>query len=124
MGIKNKNVAEIVEVKEVRYGQIWFIKARDINGNLQHGNRPVIIVSNDKNNLFSPTVNVIPLTSKLDKKKLPVHSNINSTIVTSISLAEQITTINKGDLLNCVGECSEEEIRQFKICLLIQLNLL
>lgn len=29
--------------------------------------------SADRNNLYSPTLNVIPIASKLRKKKLPIH---------------------------------------------------
>ncbi len=41
-------------------------------GSIQVGYRPIFIISDDKNNLYSPTSNVIPITSKLRKKKFPI----------------------------------------------------
>lgn len=36
-------------------------------GSLQAGFRPVLIVSNDKANQYSPVINIIPITSKKRK---------------------------------------------------------
>ena len=109
---------------EIKYGQIWFIKNnREFSNNIQAGARPAIIVSNDDNNLHSPTVNVIPLTCQ-DKKDLPVHTIITSAPYDSVALSEQIFTINKSDLVRCVGVLSKREVRRLKICMMIQLNLL
>lgn len=108
---------------EVKYGQIWYIKSQELNGSIQGGKRPVIIVSNDENNLFCPTVNVVPITTR-EKNDLPVHTFIYSSPFKSTAMAEQITTINKIDLIDCIGSLSKKEIRKLKICMLIQLNLL
>ena len=107
----------------VKYGQIWYIKIQESKGSIQGGTRPVIIVSNDENNTYCPTVNVIPITTR-EKNELPVHTFIYSSPFKSTALAEQITTINKSELLNCIGELSRKEIRKLKICIMIQLNLL
>ena len=107
----------------VKYGQIWYIKTQESKGSIQGGTRPVIIVSNDENNTYCSTVNVIPITTK-NKNELPVHTFIYSSPFKSTALAEQITTINKSELLNCIGELSRKEIRKLKICIMIQLNLL
>ena len=107
----------------VKYGQIWYIKTQESKGSIQGGTRPVIIVSNDENNTYCPTVNVIPITTR-EKNELPVHTFIYSSPFKSTALAEQITTINKSELLNCIGELSRKEVRKLKICMMIQLNLL
>ena len=107
----------------VEYGQIWYIKTQELKGSIQGGTRPVIIVSNDENNTYCSTVNVIPITTK-NKNELPVHTFIYSSPFRSTALAEQITTINKSELLSCIGEISRKEIRKLKICIMIQLNLL
>ena len=107
----------------VKYGQIWYIKTQELKGSIQGGTRPVIIVSNDENNTYCSTVNVIPITTK-NKNELPVHTSIYSSPFKSTALAEQITTINKSELLNCIGELSRKEVRKLKICMMIQLNLL
>jgi len=45
----------------------------DIGGSVYKGTRPVLVISNNKNNQYSPTVNVIPFTTKMDKRRLPIH---------------------------------------------------
>lgn len=111
-------------MEEIRWGQIWYIKARDKNGHLQYGERPAIIVSNDIGNNHSPMVNVVPLTSNLYKKPIPTHCEIISAPLPSIALCEQVVPIDKTDLINCVGECKTFEMRQVKICLMIQFNII
>ena len=111
-------------MEEIKYGQIWYMQKRDAQGHIQQGDRPVLIVSNDINNNHSPIVNVVPLTSNLDKKPLPTHCEIISSPHKSIALCEQIMTINKDELINCIGECKTFEMRQIKICLMIQFKII
>jgi mRNA-degrading endonuclease toxin of MazEF toxin-antitoxin module len=68
------------------------------------------IVSNDENNKYAPTVQVIPLSSKVNKV-LPVHVAIgmeNGIEKPSIALPEQETTIDKIDLVSKVGKCIDQ----------------
>ena len=60
---------------------------------IQGGERPCVIVSNNRGNRYSPNVTIIPLTSR-DKKVLPTHVTIKS-YNNSTALAEQIMTIPK-----------------------------
>lgn len=57
----------IISETPVKYGQIWYIKTQESKGSIQGGTRPVIIVSNDENNTYCPTVNVIPITTRGEK---------------------------------------------------------
>lgn len=56
-----------------RCGDIfWAQLYEDMHGgSLQTGFRPVLIVSNDKANQYSPVVTIVPITSKIGKKRLP-----------------------------------------------------
>jgi mRNA interferase MazF len=90
-------------------GEIWFAELHPMGRSIQSGKRPVIIVSNEKNNLFSPTVNVVPITSK-SKNNLPVHVAVGSDCglpFASTALAEQIMTISKDQLISKIGKCTE-----------------
>ena len=113
----------VISETPVKYGQIWYIKTQESKGSIQGGTRPVIIVSNDENNTYCPTVNVIPITTR-EKNELPVHTFIYSSPLKSTALTEQIATINKSELLSCIGELSRKEVRKLKICIMIQLNLI
>ena len=59
-----------------RNGDIFMAKLEeDVDGgSIQAGLRPVLIVSNDKANQFSPVITIVPITSKIiGKKKIPTH---------------------------------------------------
>lgn len=89
--------------KTIKRGEIYYAKLNGI-GNQQIGTRPVIIYSNNINNKFSPIINVIPLSTEL--KDLCVHVKIEGCGLKapSMAMAEQITTINKDQLLNKIGK--------------------
>lgn len=93
----------------VKCSDIWMANISDKSGSIQCGHRPVFIISNDKNNQYSSTINVLPMTSKMNKRNLPCHVEIwnyrkyglakPSTIMT-----EQIMTIEKYDLRYYIGK--------------------
>lgn len=109
---------------EIKFGDIWYVDNAQATGHAQQGFRPWVIVSNDINNAYSPMVNAIPLTTSLCKKPLPTHCEILSGPQKSIALCEQVKTLNKSQLISKIGHCANWEIRQIKICLMIQFNLL
>lgn len=74
-------------------------------GNLVFGGmHPAIIVSNDRCNKYSPSVTIVPMTSKR-KKYLPTHVNLCGFGLrrAGIALCEQVTTIDKTQITKKVG---------------------
>lgn len=107
----------------VRRGDIFFVqKSWDQEGNEQHFGRPGVVVSNDKNNFYSGTVEVVFCTTKR-KKYLPTHVLIDSTNIKSTVLCEQITTIDKGRLGRYIGTCTPEEMDRISAAIMISLSL-
>lgn len=89
-----------------RYGDIfWADLGDDADGSLQAGGRPVLVISNNKANQYSPVITIIPITSKMCKAGLPTHVLIKECGLKkpSIALAEQITSINKERLGRKIG---------------------
>lgn len=89
-----------------RRGDIFIAVLDEVSeGSLQAGVRPVLIVSNDKANEHSPVITVVPITSKMTKKKLPTHVLIERCGLScpSVALAEQITSISKSKLMRRMG---------------------
>lgn len=79
-------------------------------GSEQCGYRPVIILQNDKGNLYSPTVIVAIITSK-SKKLLPTHVCFYDPDILDLPSTiclEQIKTIDKSRLTNYRGNVREE----------------
>lgn len=96
-----------------RFGEIWMAHLNEI-GSVQGGYRPVFIVSNDLNNEYSPTVNIIPLTSRVNKRNLPVHVYLGKyeaygLKVPSTMLIEQIATVNVESLDRKIGCVSDAQ---------------
>lgn len=57
-----------------KFGEIYFAKLPvQIDSRIQQGYRPVLVVSNDKNNYYSTVLSVVPLTSSKSKHQLPTH---------------------------------------------------
>ena len=90
----------------IKRGDIFYADLNPVVGSEQGGVRPVLIVQNDIGNTHSPTVIVVPITSSKVKSKLPTHLNLSEPkflIDGSITLAEQIRTIDKARLKSYVG---------------------
>ena len=101
-----------------RIGDIYMARLdMDTEGSLQSGIRPVLVISNDKANQYSPVITIIPITSNTGKKRLPTHVFIRGCglLQQSIVLVEQITSLNQTRLLRKIGSIQrtvyEEKIR-------------
>lgn len=92
--------------------EIWMCDLGSNGVGIQSGYRPVLILSNDRNNLFAPTVNVAPLTTKMNKRNLPVHVELwdyraYGLLAPSTILIEQITTVHVNALERRIGQITD-----------------
>ena len=107
------------------FGEIWMCRLKG-EGSIQGGYRPVFVLSNDKNNTFSTTLNVIPLTSKMNKRRLPIHVELldykrYGLRSPSTMMAEQTTTIKVDSLDRRIGVIGDSKtLTQIKVALSIQ----
>lgn len=121
---KNKDVEFIgAENRYVKCGDIWMANLEG-DGSIQSGHRPVFILSNDKNNKHSTVMNVIPMTTKMNKRNLPCHVEIwdhkkYGLTAPSTLLIEQITTIKKENLRYHMGEIKDIDMLM-RICRAMQ----
>ena len=92
----------------VRRGEIYYADLSPVVGSEQGGIRPVLIVQNDVGNKFSPTVIAAAITSQADKNNLPTHISLPSSNCglqkDSTVLLEQVRTIDKRRLKECMGQ--------------------
>ena len=107
--------------QNIRRGDI-FLAELSGKGSQQTGVRPVIVYSNNTNNMFSPTLNVIPLSAEL--KSLCVHVLIEGCGLRepSMALLEQITTINKTQVRQKIGKLTLDHMREIDRAADIQLG--
>jgi mRNA interferase MazF len=93
----NKNI----NVYTTQY-EVWLADLQ-ADGSVQGGRRPVVILSNNLQNKFSPTVMVAPTTGSKTKRPLPTHVELIASeigfVKDSVLLCEQTTSINKHRLI-------------------------
>ena len=116
--------------KIVKRGQIYWVDfgTDNIIGSEQRNKRPAIVISNDLGNKYSPVVSIAIITSQLTKAKLPTHIEIETTkenglTKKSIILTEQIKTIDKQRLIDCIGYVNSYDMLKVDKAIEISLGL-
>ena len=108
---------------DVKRGEIYYISRGGYNtGSEQQADRPGVIVSNDKNNKNSQTLEVVYLTTQ-PKNELPTHCTIRSTGRVSTVLCEQIHTVAVERIGRYIGVCTVQEMQNIDIGLMISSGL-
>ena len=98
----------------MKRGDLYFADLDPVIGSEQGGMRPVLIIQNDLGNRFSPTVIILPLTSKINKTPLRTHVPLlppqGGIRKPSIILCEQVRTLEKSRLTKYLGALSPEKM--------------
>ena len=99
--------------KEIKRGQIYYATLDPILGSEQGGERPILIIQCDRNNLSSPTTIVAPITCQYKGGSTETHVYLNHSALDwrSIALLEQIRTIDKQRLGRYVGQASRSTMK-------------
>lgn len=111
--------------KDIKCWDLFYVNLPKSKCHIQSGVRPCLIASNDKNNEYSPNVHIIPITSQIEKAKLPTHVLLGDicglTAETSTLLAEQEMLIPKEQLDEKIGHIDNENVkRMIKRAVMIQ----
>ena len=107
----------------MKRGEIYSCNFGNGIGSEARGERPCIIVSNNRHNRFAPTVTVVPLTTGKYKANLPTHTEINCRGIMSTAMCEQIRTIDKKRLGGIIDKLKTAEIEELENALRVQLAL-
>lgn len=114
---------------KIRRGDILYVElSASRSGSIQAGIRPVIVVSNNKANKFSTVFTVVPLTTKLFKKRnLPTHVFVSAFTSLgleqhSIALCEQVTSINYEKIIGNLGHVDESTLEQITEAVKVQIG--
>ena len=117
-------------MKDIKRGDILYIDlGNHVNSSVQSGMRPCIVVSNNVNNRYSTTLCVCPFSGKI--KENPVHVKMKPSDVKgyflkeSDCLAEQITTVDKRQIVSKVGHIPEDSeiMRKINKAICMQLQM-
>ena len=106
----------------VKRKEVWWVDFNNsIAGEVQK-TRPVIIISNDYANEYSNRVQVIPLTSKIEKC-YPCETYVLVSDQKSKAMADQIMTVSKNRLKSKITTISDKDMRSIERVIKVQLSL-
>lgn len=110
----------------IKRGQLYWGDLGEQKGSIQAGQRPVLILQNDVGNKHSPTVTICPISSKINKMRLPTHVQLDQgcgLLKPSFALIEQSMTINKESLLYYIGDVNKTTMQKINMACKIQFNI-
>lgn len=107
-------------MNDIKRGQVYEVSLNNTALHVQSGRRPCLVVQNNLGNIFSPTLIVVPLTTKLKKTNMPVH------IITAkkqMALCECILTISKEQIISYIKTLDEKTMELIDRAISISLGL-
>jgi mRNA interferase MazF len=112
----------------MKRGEVYDARLEPVEGSEQGGTRPVVIVSRDAINAYSPVVLAVPCTTYQSEKRVyPTQVLIQAPdgglTRDSIAMADQVRVLSKERLLRLRGTLSDAAIVQLDRALLIALDL-
>ena len=104
----------------IRRGDVFLVNLDPVVGSEVGKTRPAIVVQNNLANRSSPTVTIVPISSSIERVfpfqvRLPAGEGGLSQ--ESKALCEQIRTVSRDRLRECLGRLSQERLNDIRAAL-------
>jgi mRNA interferase MazF len=106
----------------MKRGEVWWVNFAPSIGSEMKKQRPAVIISNDTANKHLNRVQVVPLSSRVERI-YPCEAKVRFQGQEGKAMADQLTTVSKLRLVRKGGEVSAHEMTSIERAIRLQLAL-
>ena len=106
----------------MKRGDVWWVSFDPSVGGEIRKKRPAVIISNDAANRHLNRVQVVPLTSRVDRV-YPSEAVVKVKRRQSKAMADQLTTVSKLRLIDQMGKLSARDMEKVEYAVMVQQSL-